>query len=455
MQTAAGEVAGVGAVSQVDARAATDAAAKAFCAVNPHCLENIVRLSDDMEVIASSDILDERGVKLWAKGAPVSRALQEKKLLRRLQKPLEVSLDVEGGATLESIVGDCFALMKQHPALELIAAASGAKGALRSVRTMPLPAPLKLLLTSAREHKKHSYEVSLATMIVSSGLAHGVELNDRDAGYLILSALVHDIGEMYINPEYLDGSRQLQPSEWKHVASHPCVGQAFLKEFSSFPPAIADCVLHHHERLDGSGYPFQVSGEKMSPLCQLISVADSVAAIIMRGGAGLSERVSVALRIVPEEFPRPAVSVITHALSVLGDGQAPAISGSFGERILPTLQQLRSARLLAEALAGTSANASAARVGQFALDAIRSIDKSLRATGVYDLSQLETMESDATIMGEICLVLGEVNWRLRNLARNVHLRTEQSGGASDLTQVAELVNVLGVLGATAKTVPLH
>jgi hypothetical protein len=62
---------------------------QAFCAVNPHCLENIVRLSDDMEVIASSDILDDRGVKLWAKGAPVSRALQEKMLLRRLKKPLK------------------------------------------------------------------------------------------------------------------------------------------------------------------------------------------------------------------------------------------------------------------------------------------------------------------------------------------------------------------------------
>lgn len=455
MQTAAGSVRGVGGVSKTAAGAAAEAVSKAFCSVNPHCLENIVRLSDEMEVIASSDILDDRGTKLWAKGAPVSRALQEKMLLRRLQKPLEVSLDVEGGATLESIVSDCVALMNEHPALALIGAASGAKGALRSVRSTPLPAPLKLLLTSAREHKKQSYNVSLASMIVSSGLANGIGLNDRDAGQLILSALVHDIGEMYINPEYLDGSRQLQPNEWKHVASHPCVGQAFLKEFSNFPPAVADCVLHHHERLDGSGYPFQVSGDKMGPLCKLISVADSVAAIIVRGGAGLSERVSVALRIVPEEFPRAAVSVVTQALTLLGDGQAPAISGSFADRVLPFLKQLRSARLQAEALLGPGANPRTVKVGQFALDAIRSIDKSLRATGVYELSQLEAMESDAAIMGEICLVLGEVSWRLRNLARNVHLRTEQSGDASDLAQVAELVGVLSMIGTTSNSATLH
>ncbi len=421
---------------------------QAFCTVNAHCLENIVRLSDDMEVLASSDILDDRGVKLWAKGKPVSRALQEKMLLRRLQKPLEVSLDVEGGVSIESIVSDCFALMKENPALAVLGDSSGAKAALRNVRSTQLPSPLKLLLTSVRAHKKRSYDAGLSTMIVCSGLAHSVGLNDRDSGMLILSALAHDIGEMYINPEYLDGSRSLQPAEWKHVASHPCVGQAFLKEFSNFPPAVADCVLHHHERLDGSGYPFQISGNTMSPLSQLISVADSVSAIIMRGGLGMIERINVALRIMPEEFPRPAVSFVSKTLGQLDELDeegALAASGGFAERILPTLQQLRSSRLLAEVMTNARLNQRVTNVGQFALEALRRIDKSLRATGVYELSQLEVLESDPGIMGEVCLVLGEVTWRLRNLARNVHLRTENAGDVSDLAHVAELVAVLNTV----------
>lgn len=417
-------------------------AAQAFCTVNAHCLENIVRLSDDMEVLASSDIVDDCGIKLWAKGKPVSRALQEKMLKRRLQKPLEVSLDVSDGVCLESIITDCFGLMKEIPALDLLCASSGAKGALRSVRNVPLPGPLRLLLTSAREHKKQNYAISLASMITCSGLAYGIGLNDRDAGILILSALVHDVGEMYINPEYLDDDRPLQPSEWKHVASHPCVGQAFLKEFAQFPAAVADCVVHHHERLDGSGYPFQVSGETMSPLCKLISVADSVSAIIMRGGPSIFDRVDVALRIVPEEFPRPAVSFITKTLAPLREEGTPATAGSFAERVLPTLQQLRSARLLAEALIKDHLNKPLGSVGQFAYDALRNIDKSLRATGVYEFSQLTVLESDPVVMGEVCLVLKEVSWRLRNLARNVHLRTEKSGKSEDLALVNELVNTL-------------
>ncbi|WP_263770941.1 HD-GYP domain-containing protein [Propionivibrio soli] len=415
---------------------------ESFCAVNPHCLHNIVRLSDDMEVMASSDIYDERGTKLWAKGAAVSRSLQEKMLLRRLQKPLELSLDVEHGVTLETVVGDCFEQIEANRFLGVLGGASGARSILRSVRGQPLPGPLKLLLTSSREHKRQNYDTTIAGIVVSAGLANGIGLNERDSTLLVLSALVHDIGEMYINPEYLDGSRQLQPSEWKHVASHPCVGQAFLKEFTTFPPAVGDCVLHHHERLDGSGYPFQLSGASMSPLGKVMCVADSVASIIMRGGPGLRDRVAVALRIVPEEFPRRAVSFFTQALAAFEDAGPPAVSESFAQRVLPTLQQLRKARLLAEDLSNATSTPRVAAVGLFALDAIRSIDRCLRATGVYDLSQLEVLERDPAVMGEVCIVLDEVTWRLRNLARNVYLRLEQSGDATDLALIDGLIAAL-------------
>ena len=109
---------------------------------------------------------------------------------------------------------------------------------------------------------------------------------------------------------------------------------------------------------------------------------------------------------------------------------------------MPTLQQLRSARIQAETLISTNKNGPVANVGLFALNALRNIDKSLRATGVYEFSQLAAIESDPLIMGEVCLVLKEVTWRLRNLARNVHLRTEKSGNPGDLAQVGELVDIL-------------
>ena len=163
-------------------------------------------------------------------------------------------------------------------------------------------------------------------------------------------------------------------------------------------------------------------------------------------------RVAVALRIVPEEFPRPAVSVIINALSQMGETGRLEVPGRYSELVFPVLQQLRSARLLGESLVASDASACSVKAGQFALDSIRSIDKSLRATGVYELSQLEVLESDPAIMGEVCLVLGEVSWRLRNLARNIHLRLEKHGGVDDLARVADLI---AMLSAKPKAETIH
>jgi len=124
-------------------------------------------------------------------------------------------------------------------------------------------------------------------------------------------------------------------------------------------------------------------------------------------------------------------------LAVVGTGFA---GGSFAQRILPTLQQIRSARLLADALARSAPTPGPAALGRFALAAILQLDRRLRMIGVYDISRLGVLESDPALMGKTCLVLDEVSWRLRHLARSVYLRTAQNG--DDPAPFAELVAVL-------------
>ena len=94
-------------------------------------------------------------------------------------------------------------------------------------------------------------------MIVCSRLAAGLKLAERDADLLILAALVKDVGESYLNPQLIDG--RLPAREWPQVAAHPAIGHAFLTAFTDFPPVLADCVLQHHERQDGSGYPLALA----------------------------------------------------------------------------------------------------------------------------------------------------------------------------------------------------
>ena len=426
-------------------RAAT--ARRAFCTVNPHCLQSIVRLAQESVVTASADIVDEDGAMLWARGVTISRSIEVMLGQRRLQQPLEASLELAQGISPQRIEADCSALLNQVPALALLGA-GGSAAIARALGQMPMSGPLKLLLTIARTLNPGSYQNSLAALIVSAGLAHGLGLNESDSDLLMVAALVKDVGETYINPQLIDG--RLPAREWQQVAAHPGIGYAFLTAFTDYPAALAECVLQHHQRADGSGYPCELRAAKISPLAMLTGLADCVSAVVM-GGAGefgldaclgscLRERVAVALTIVPGEFPPAAVAFVGKSLAPLVEAPGGIVGGSFAQRILPTLQQIRSARLLADALAQSAPTPGLAAIGSAALAAIRGLDQSLRAIGVYDISQLGVLESDPLLMGKTCLTVDEVGWRLRHLARSVYLRTAQGG--ADLAPVAELIAVL-------------
>lgn len=422
-----------------------------FCAVNPHCLQSIVRLAQESAVMVSADLVDEYGATLCASGATVSRSIEVTLGQRRLRQPLEACLELIPGISSADLADDCRALMRQTPALALLGADGGAALA-RALGELPLSGPLTLLLTIAKKFNPGIYQNSLAAMIVCSGLAAGLALSERDGELLILAALVKDVGESYLNPQLIDG--RLPAREWPQVAAHPAIGHAFVTAFTDFPPALADCVLQHHERQDGSGYPQALSGAQISPLATLVGLADCVSAVLMGGarefspdarfGSSLAERVAVALTLVPGEFPPAAVAVVAAALAPLADAARAISGGSFARRILPTLQQIRAARLLAEALSKNAPTPGLAAIGDFVLAAIRGLDQSLRAIGVYDLSQLGVLESDPLLMGKTCLTVDEVGWRLRHLARSVYLRTAQRG--EDLAPVAELIAELGALG---------
>lgn len=74
---------------------------------SPEMLQAIVKAGETYSIVASQDIVDVRGLKLWAKGQPVSAALQQRLLDRKLQRPLEACLAVEDGVALLACMPTC------------------------------------------------------------------------------------------------------------------------------------------------------------------------------------------------------------------------------------------------------------------------------------------------------------------------------------------------------------
>ena len=89
---------------------------------------------------------------------------------------------------------------------------------------------------------------------------------------------IHDIGKIYVPSEILSKPGQITAIEYGIIKTHPQVGYDILKTIK-FPWPVAQIVLQHHERLDGSGYPLGLSGAQILIEARILSVADIVEAM--------------------------------------------------------------------------------------------------------------------------------------------------------------------------------
>ena len=412
-----------------------------FNSVNPYCLERIVALAETKDVIAAEDIFDDSGIKLWAKGGRVCRELQQKLLKRKLMHPLEVALTVEDAVNFSSVVDDALLLIEKDALLARIAGSREAQALLQTMRKLMLPNSVGLLLTATREKHRSNFDHNLYTMLVSLGIGVKLQISDADARTLLIAALLHDLGEMYINPEYLRSPHRLTPKDWKYVAAHPTIGRMLIREMTKLPEAVADCVALHHERLDGSGYPNHVRGNTPNRLGAWLAVADSAAAIIARGGSGCSSRVSLAMRIVPEEFDRDAVSVVLTALHGWPDDVSGSDTAGCVERAQKAMARMDSALQAAAIASKLQQDTFTKQVLSEVTAVLGNVHKSVHATGIVS-GQLDSLIDDPNVQTEINQVIREVEWRLRNMARNIYLRAESQTGSRAMTALADVIAAL-------------
>jgi HD-GYP domain-containing protein (c-di-GMP phosphodiesterase class II) len=111
--------------------------------------------------------------------------------------------------------------------------------------------------------------------VISQAIAKEMGLSDDRIHGLRLATIVHDLGKINIPAEILNRPGKLSAIEFAFIKTHPQVGYDILKPVE-FPWPIADIVLQHHERLDGSGYPNGLKGDAILLEARILAVADVV-----------------------------------------------------------------------------------------------------------------------------------------------------------------------------------
>lgn len=125
----------------------------------------------------------------------------------------------------------------------------------------------------------YTYMHSVAVCALMVALARQLGHDDaacRDAG---LAGLLHDLGKAAMPLHILNKPDKLSADEFAIIKSHPVRGHEMLLEGKGAPAAALDVCLHHHERVDGQGYPHGLSGERLSQLARIGAVCDVYDAI--------------------------------------------------------------------------------------------------------------------------------------------------------------------------------
>jgi putative nucleotidyltransferase with HDIG domain len=192
---------------------------------------------------------------------------------------------------------------------------------------------LSVVLGQAR---RHAHRVAA----LSSALAKAAELDERDRRSIAIGALIHDIGYLSLPPDLATREDRLNDLEREIVRAHAEFGDTILSE-AGFPKSVRNVVRHHHERVDGGGYPDGLRGDAIPLGARIVAIAEAYDALRSPRGARHALPESQALRMLEaeagrafdERFCAQFVSVVRAGLA---ETSASSVERPIGERVTST-----------------------------------------------------------------------------------------------------------------------
>ncbi len=126
--------------------------------------------------------------------------------------------------------------------------------------------------------------------IIAIEIAKQMGVDEKELQGLEIAAKLHDIGKIAIPSDILSTPRKLTNIEFELIKTHVVAGYDILKHIE-FPWPVAEIVLQHHERMDGSGYPRGMRGDAIMPQARILAIADTIEAMTThrpyRSGLGI------------------------------------------------------------------------------------------------------------------------------------------------------------------------
>ena len=206
-----------------------------------------------------------------------------------------------------------------------------------------------------RTYQDYIYAHSVNTCVLSVLIAVNLDYPEGKLTDLALGTMLHDIGMMMLPDALLMKMGNLTPEESKQVQQHPEDGFNILRTVREIPITVAHIAYQHHERVDGKGYPRNLTADKILEVAKVAAVADTFDALVSdrpyRKGMVPHEAYEVMMALADSYVDRDILHLfLTHvaiypvgAVVQLDNGQHGVVT-----KVLPRLQTRPQVRLLTD-----------------------------------------------------------------------------------------------------------
>ena len=173
-----------------------------------------------------------------------------------------------------------------------------------------------VLAVETKDHytRGHSERVSRASVMIARVLG----MREDRISALRYAGILHDVGKLGVPTKLLQKTGRLSESEYEVIKGHPLRGIEMLSNIDFLDEAVAG-VLHHHERVDGLGYPMGLTGPQIPEFARVIAVADAFDSMTStrsyRGARSVTEAIAELRRCNDTQFDPRMVDALIQALS--------------------------------------------------------------------------------------------------------------------------------------------
>ncbi|MBS8239851.1 HD-GYP domain-containing protein [Marinobacter lipolyticus] len=192
------------------------------------------------------------------------------------------------------------------------------------VESIKANASAMLWMSRIKSRDAYTAEHCLRVAIFTVAFARFLGMPDEDLEVAGMCGLLHDIGKLKVPDEILNKPGALSPEEFRIMREHTTLGYQLLKTDPTLDPIISDVTCHHHERMDGRGYPRQLAEWQISRFARMVSIVDAFDAITSdrcyRDGLSTSDAIRILYRNRGQQFDAGMVEAFIRMVGVYPPG---------------------------------------------------------------------------------------------------------------------------------------